>query len=178
VNGLAALPFHGNRLVEGWQISGILSAYSGVPFNLYDGYFDRAAFGNTNGPVNNFARPNYISGCNPVAGAQTIAEWFNPNCYALEPAGTFGNTGRNSLRGPGFFNADISLLKDTKINDKLNLQFRAEFFNFLNHENFALPNSVLFSSPAGAISSTAGRITSSNSGSTPRQIQFGLKLNF
>ena len=171
VNGLAALPFHGNRLVEGWQISGIVSAYGGVPFNVYAG-FDRAGFGSTN----NYSRPNYISGCDPYEGAKTVAKWFNPACYTLQPVGTFGNTGRNSLRGPGFFNADISLLKDTKITEQIKLQFRAEFFNIFNHENLFFPNSMLFS--ASGPNSSAGRITASNPGSTPRQIQFGLKLTF
>jgi hypothetical protein len=171
VNGLAALPFHGNRIVEGWQISGILSTYSGIPLNVYTG-FDRAGFVQGNNP-----RPNYIGGCDPYAGAQTINRWFNPACYALEPVGTFGNTGRNSLRGPGFFNTDLALLKDTRISEQLRLQFRAECFNIFNHENFAFPNSNVFSA-SGAINGSAGRITSSSPGSTPRQIQFGLKFTF
>jgi hypothetical protein len=75
----------------------------------------RAGFGSTN----NYSRPNYISGCDPYAGAKTVTKWFNPACYTLEPVGT--------ASGPN---------------------------------------------------SNAGRITSSNPGSTPRQIQFGLKLNF
>ncbi len=73
-------------------------------------------------------------------------------------------------------------MKDTKISEKLRVQFRAEFFNFLNHENFALPNSVLYSGTNTTVvvanTGTAGKITSSAPGSTPRQIQFGLKLNF
>ena len=103
VNSVAALPFHGNRLVEGWQISGIMSAYSGVPFNVYTG-MDRSGLG----PINIFSRPDYVSGCDPYAGSQTVAQWFNPQCYTLQAVGTIGNTSRNSLRGPGFFNADIS----------------------------------------------------------------------
>jgi hypothetical protein len=173
-NAVAALPFHGNRLVEGWQISGIVSAFSGVPFNVFTG-FDRVLYLS----ANSFSRPNYVSGCDPYAGVSG-RQWFNPQCYSLQPVGTLGNTGRNSLRGPGFFNADISLLKDTKINERLKVQFRAEFFNVFNHANYALPNSMLFSSadPATGRNGNAGQITSLASGSTPRQIQFGLKLNF
>ena len=171
VNGLAALPFHGNRIVEGWQISGILSTYNGIPLNVYTG-FDRAGFTSGNNP-----RPNYIAGCDPYAGARTITEWFNPKCYSLEPVGTFGNTGRNSLRGPNFFNTDVALLKDTKLTEQFRLQFRAEFFNIFNHENFGPPNVNVFSA-SGAINGSAGHITGSNQGATPRQIQFGLKLNF
>src|SRR5581483_4691979 len=166
VNGLVALPFHGNRIVEGWQISGILSNYSGVPFNVYTG-FDRAGFIAGNSP-----RPNYIDGCDPYAGARTISHWFNPACYSLEPVGTFGNTGRNTLRGPGFFDTDISLAKDTRLTEQIHLQFRAEFFNIFNHENFGNPNNNIFSAST-LYNASAGTITSTNPGSTPRQIQFG-----
>ena len=82
MNGLYALPFKGNRLVTGWQLSGILSAYDGVPLNANVG-FDRADFSSGNSP-----RPNYVAGCNPYAGAHTVNEWFNPQCFTLEPVGT------------------------------------------------------------------------------------------
>jgi hypothetical protein len=172
VNGLVALPFHGNRLVEGWQISGIVSAYSGVPFNANAG-FDRGGFvaGNNN------PRANYVAGCDPYASAHTITHWFNTACYALQPVGTLGNAGRNTLRGPKFFNTDISLSKDTKLTEQFRLQFRAEFFNIFNHENFYVPNNQIFSA-SGAVNGSAGVISASNPGATPRQIQFGLKLNF
>lgn len=171
INGLWALPFHGNRFVEGWQLSGILSSYSGIPLNVDTG-FDRADFSSGNTP-----RPNYVYGCNPYTGAQTVSHWFNTSCYTLEPVGTFGNTGRDTLQGPGFFNTDIALLKDTRLTEQFRLQFRAEFFNIFNHENFGAPNMNVFSA-SGAVNAAAGTITASNAGATPRQIQFGLKLNF
>jgi hypothetical protein len=171
VNGLWALPFHGNRLVEGWQLSGILSRYSGIPLNVYTG-FDRAGFINGNSP-----RPNYIGGCDPYAGAHTVSHWYNPGCYSLQPVGTFGDTGRNSLRGPGFFDTDIALSKDTRLTEQFRLQFRAEFFNVFDHENFGAPNMNVFSA-SGAVNASAGVISASSAGTTPRQIQFGLKLNF
>ena len=90
--------------------------------------------------------------------------------------GAVGNTGRDSLRGPSFFNTNISLSKDNKLSELFRLQFRAEFFNIFNHENLFFPNSMVFN--ASGPNSNADRITSSNPGSTPRQIQFGLKLNF
>ena len=171
INAVWALPFQGNRLISGWQLSGILSSYSGIPLNVNTG-FDRAGFGSGNTP-----RPTYVGGCDPYAGAQTIAHWFNAACYQLEPVGTFGNTGRNTLRGPGFFDADISLSKDTIIREQIKLQFRAEFFNIFNHENLGNPNMNVFSA-SGAVNASAGTITASNAGTTPRQIQFGLKLTF
>lgn len=171
INGVWALPFHANRLVSGWQLSGILSSYSGVPINVNTG-FDRADFGSGNTP-----RPNYVAGCNPYSGAQTVFEWFNPACYTIEPVGQFGDTGRDTLRGPRFFDTDVSLAKETIIREQIKLQFRAEIFNIFNHENLGLPNNNVFSA-SGAPNASAGVITSSNPGSTPRQIQFGLKLTF
>jgi hypothetical protein len=171
VNGVVALPFHGNRFVEGWQISGILSTYGGIPLNVNTG-FDRAGFSSGNTP-----RPNYIAGCDVYQGARTVSHWYNPACFSLQPVGTFGNTGRNTLRGPGFFDTDISLSKDTRITEQFRLQFRAEFFNIFNHENFGNPNNNIFSA-SGNFNASAGTITASNPGTTPRQIQFGLKLTF
>ncbi len=171
VNGQYTLPFKQNRLVSGWRISGVVSAYGGVPLNADTG-FDRAGFQAGNTP-----RPNYVYGCNPMAGFGTYNEWFNPACYTLEPVGQFGNTGRDTLVGPGLFNADVALLKDTKLTERFGLQFRAEFFNVFNHENFGIPVVNIFSS-TGAVNPSVGRITASNPGTTPRQIQFGLKLIF
>ena len=95
----------------------------------------------------------------------------------MQPVGTFGNAGRNTLSGPKFFDTEVALLKDTKLTEQFRLQFRAEFFNIFNHENFYVPNNNIFSA-SGAVNANAGVITASNPGATPRQIQFGLKLNF
>ena len=185
INGLWALPFKGNRLVSGWQLSGILSAYDGIPFNANAG-FDRAVF--TSGET---SRPNYLPNnpaatvngisypaCNndPTIGNATM--WYNPNCYSLQPVGTLGNTGRNTLRGPNFFDTDLSLSKDTIIREQIKLQFRAEVFNIFNHENLGNPGNNIFSASGLINTAAAGVITASNPGSTPRQIQFGLKLTF
>src|SRR5439155_11128415 len=105
------------------------------------------------------------------------SKWFDPNAF-LAPANTpsnggfYGNAGRDTLIGPGLATWDFSALKDTRIRERLNLQFRAEIFNLLNRANFNLPNAVVFT-PSG-ISSTAGVISSTST--TSRQVQFGLKL--
>ena len=101
-------------------------------------------------------------------------QWFNPNAFKLPIAGTYGALGRSVYSGPGLTDVDASLFKNTAIAERINLQFRAEFFNMLNHANFGTPNATVFSS--GAISPTAGLITSTTT--TSRQIQFGLKLIF
>ena len=92
----------------------------------------------------------------------------------LPPAGTYGTLGRGTFNGPGLAELDLSLFKNTALTERVGLQFRAEFFNALNHANFGTPNPTVFSS--GAISSSAGVITTL--ATTPRQIQFGLKLIF
>ncbi|SPE43960.1 hypothetical protein SBA7_2040002 [Candidatus Sulfotelmatobacter sp. SbA7] len=105
-----------------------------------------------------------------------MAEWFNVNCFntdALSQAlasGTprFGNSGRNILTGPGIQEWDVSLIKRNQITEKLNLEFRAEFFNIFNHPNFGLPGATIDTQSAGVITSAA----------SPRDIQLGLKLKF
>jgi hypothetical protein len=165
VNGLWALPFHGNRLVQGWQISGIESVYGGVPVNITTGIaraFQLSA-----------DRPNYVAGCQ--IQQENVNQWFNPACFSLQAAGTLGNLGRDVAFGPHFINTDIAVLKDTKLRESLNLQFRAEFFNIFNHANFGLPVATAFSG-TGTPNSQFGKITSIIG--TPRQIQLALKLTF
>jgi hypothetical protein len=176
INGIYALPFKGNGFVSGWQISGILSRTTGPPLLLTTG-FDQALVGPSS-TANE--RPNL----NPGFTADSIQtgkvnEWYNPAAFSLQPKGTEGNLGRNVIRGPGIFNTDISLVKDTripKISEQFVAQFRAEFFNVLNHENFGTPNLVIFT--AAGPNPAAGQITTSNPGTIPRQIQFALKLTF
>jgi len=177
VNGLAMLPFHGNVFVEGWQLSGIVSATSGTPVTLLDG-FDMAGSGTS-------PRPNYVAGCNPYSGTYNGQQvggpnlWYNPSCYSLEAPGTLGNLGRDTIRGPHFVDTDLALLKDTRIrrlSETFDVQFRAEFFNIFNHANYALPANTLFSNSAGGRLPTAGFISSIVG--TPRQIQFAVKLVF
>ena len=145
--------------------SGIESAYSGVPVNITTGV-SRAYQLSPD-------RPNYVAGCQ--IQRENVNQWFNPACFTLQPAGTLGNLGRDVATGPHFFGTDLAVLKDTKIRESLNLQFRAEFFNLFNHANFGLPVATAFSG-AGIPNSQFGKITSIVG--TPRQIQLALKLAF
>jgi hypothetical protein len=97
-------------------------------------------------------------------------QWFDTSFFQPNAVGTFGNSGKNILRGPRSFNADVAAIKNTKVNEKLSVQFRAEFFNFFNNVNFALPDNNITDG-----SEVFGRITSAGS---PRILQFGLKLTF
>ena len=179
LNVVYQLPFHGNRLVEGWQVSGIESYRTGVPISIGIGY-DRALLSN------NFAsvRPDVIAGCDQTAN-QSPQHWFNKACYTLPAAGTVGNLGKNTVTAPGYEAVDFSLSKDTKVFERVNVQFRAEIFNILNHTNFGIPALGAFTavgglagSPAGITgnAANAGQITSIVG--TSRQIQFGLKFLF
>jgi hypothetical protein len=176
INGLYMLPFKGNKLVSGWQISAIQTVVTGPPVSPLMG-FDN--MGDQGGAT---PRPNVVAGCDPYAGFENPAHWFNPACFSQPIPGTPGNSGRTNLVGPGLVNTDISLLKDTripKISEQFNVQFRAEFFNVFNHPNFSLPNGNVFTQTAtgGATPAVvAGQITSTVG--TSRQIQFGLKILF
>jgi hypothetical protein len=159
----------GNRLVSGWQVNTIVSLESGFPFTPQIGS-NQSGDGDTRNPD----RPSL----NPAFSGPVVLgnpnQWFNPAAFKLPAAGTFGNLGRGVYSGPGLADVDASLFKSTAITERMNLQFRAEFFNVLNHTNFGTPNATVFSS--GAISPSAGLITTT--ATTSRQIQFGLKLIF
>jgi hypothetical protein len=181
INGSYELPLgHGkafmNSLVgwrdavaSGWALNSIVTLQDGFPFTPQLS-FNPSNNGDTRNPV----RPSL----NPAFNGKVILgspnEYFNPNAFLVPPNGTYGNLGRDAFIGPGLATLDLSLLKDTKITEKLGLQFRAEFFNALNHANFNTPNLVVFTSASGAPSPAAGVITSTST--TSRQIQFGLKL--
>ncbi|MGA3293329.1 MAG: carboxypeptidase regulatory-like domain-containing protein [Candidatus Acidiferrales bacterium] len=187
VNSVYTLPFRGNRLVSGWQVSEILSAATGFPVNVLNGLTPQQA--NTGGLTGD--RPDYsgAAGCHPyqildqINYTQRSVQWFNPACYVPQPAFTLGNVGRDSLNGPGLLDLDFSIIKQTKITEKLNAEFRAEFFNIINHTNLGQPANAVFASTPGSIttrsdftSATAGLITAAST--TSRQIQFALKLVF
>jgi hypothetical protein len=180
VSSLVALPFNGkfkgHQLVEGWQLSGIGTVRTGSPFTVGVG-FDQAGLGAAfvnNRPILNPGRTveNIKTG--------TLDHWFDPTAFSLPPVGELGNVGRNTLVGPGFWDIDFSAMKNTKIKESVNLQFRAEMFNVFNHANWGLPNAQVFVQTPGTGGGTynpiAGRITTL--ASPMRQIQFALKLIF
>ena len=196
--------FHGPAgfASRGWQIGGIFSVRSGLPFTPLIG-------GDPLGLLNTspFAYPNRLTGagCGSLVNTGNPTNYIKLNCFTLPtvpasmaaqctpnsfpgaaqpaPAGTvycenlLGNGGRNEIYGPGLIDFDFSLFKDNKIRENLNLQFRAEFFNVFNHPNFNSPiaNSQLFDS-SGAPVGNAGAFDSTSTSS--REIQFALKLIF
>ena len=156
------------RLFSDWQLSGIAALQSGA-------YFDVAIVDPTNRlgvtPGSSVWRPD-LSG-QPGLPHPTADAWLNDAAFVIpqNPDGTYryGTLGRNSLEGPGYFNIDASLSKEVRLGRTRRLQIRWEVFNVTNHPSYGLPNANLGSVDFGAIRTTV---------STPRQMQFGLKLIF
>ena len=168
-----ALPFRKGgddlaaKFVNGWETFGILTLQSGRPFTVaLLSEIDNSGTGRSILGFGNNDRPNLIG--NPELTDPTPDRWFNTSAFAFSAPGTFGNAGRNILDGPGYQSFNAALVKNTAFSERVNLQFRAEAFNFFNHPNFNLPDNFL-GSPS------FGRITSARD---PRHIQFGLKLLF
>jgi hypothetical protein len=142
---------------------------SGFPFTPQLG-FNPTNNGDTRNPIRPSWNPAFTGPV--ILGSPT--RYFNPDAFIVPADGTYGNVGRDVLPGPGLATVDFSLLKDLPIRERMKLQFRSEFFNALNHTNFATPNPVVFTSAGSAPVSTAGVISATST--TSRQIQFGLKL--
>jgi carboxypeptidase family protein/TonB-dependent receptor-like protein len=180
-NVIFQLPFQGNRFKEGWQVTLIASVHSGTPFSVYDA-IDQANVG-AGGAANNAERPDVASGQSDPVGLKNTAAgvtWFNPSAFSLQPAGVFGDLGRNTLTGPGVRELDFGLAKNTRITERTSLQLRFEAFNILNHTNFGFPNAALYTgvdgSGNGIPNPTAGLITTT--ATTSRQLQFSAKFIF
>ncbi len=175
INYSYSLPFSVQRpvgkLVNGWQVSGITKVSSGAPFPARS----QCCSGNGSQGSVIIERPNLLPGMSnhPVLGGPD--RYFDTGSFANAETGFYGNLGRNTLVGPGLVDFNFSLVKNTALTEKLNLQFRAEFFNLFNRANFSTPQNLVFDS-RGRLQGSAGRIRSTDTSS--RQIQFALKLVF
>jgi hypothetical protein len=163
-SGLYELPFHGNQLVEGWQLSSIVQSQSGNPVNIV---VNNAAFTGTNNTV----RPD-VTG--PIAILGSPNKWFDTSPFIV-PVNRFGSLGRNVVIGPGFNNTDFSVIKRTKLTETQLIEFRWEVFDLFNHANFGQPGRVVGTANFGQITNT--RFATGDSGSS-RQMQFALKYKF
>jgi len=161
------------HLIGGWQWNGIVTAQSGFPFSPLIGFANTGTGDGVISDVPNL-NPNFKG---PVI-LGTVEHWFDPRAFTVPTAGTFGNAGRSTFRGPRLFNVDTSFFKRIPIREGVTMQFRAEAFNVLNRANFAYPNGIAFqgNSASYSYSESAGQIT--NTATTSRQIQFALKLLF
>jgi hypothetical protein len=162
-----------NKLIGGWQLNMILSARTGLPYSI-----TQQTGVQSTGTGN---RPNRLA--DGSLSNPTTDHWFDPAAFLQtgdkfkagdklgDNSGTYGNAGRNILRQPGQVNLDFSLIKNTKIGERFTHEFRAEFFNALNHPQFGKPGSTLGASDQGVISALLFN--------TPmRQIQLAMRLSF
>jgi len=166
-----------NRAVEavigGWDLTGITTLYSGLPFTPTIGNAGTAIRPDV-GPG---SRPDIGSG-NPYATDQNRDHWLNSapgsaltSAFVLPANNVYGNFGYNTLRGPIFINQDLSVAKNFRLTERLKWQVRGEFYNLFNHTNLALPNT-------NVNGNNAGQITAIAFGSTMRRMQFAMRLDF
>jgi hypothetical protein len=178
VNYIYELPFFkksGNpfqrTVLGGWGVAGVTAAQSGAPVSV-NVPTDIARIGS------GASRATLIGNPLLAAGERTPGRWFNTAAFQAPSAmtpGIFGNSGRNILRGPGFQNWDVTLLKTFIVQEKMRLQFRAESFNVLNHANFTSINTTVAFNAAGVASNGFGGVNGAGPG---RVMEFALKLLF
>ena len=175
VSGVYELPFgHGQRfapgsaileqVIGGWSFGTIAELHTGTPLSPLDAV-------NNTGSFSDGVRPNLVGDPVLSTGHRSAAQWFNTAAFQQNPAYTFGDAPRTFGAGPGTAQVDASLLKNFRLHESTNLQFRAEALNVLNHGNWANPN-TLFGNPL------FGRVTGLQSGNQSRIIQVALHLTF
>jgi hypothetical protein len=170
------------HVLSGWSLSGIVKLQDGQPF--WVGRAAPAFLSGLRGGLGNIS-PNQVPGYtresitwgspNKSKDPTGRGRYFDPAAYSLPGPRELGNVGKNTLIGPGLAVWNASLSKNTKLSERTNLEFRAEFFNVLNRANFSTPASSMFDA-SGRPVGDAGIIN--NTTTTNRQIQFGLKLSF
>jgi Carboxypeptidase regulatory-like domain/TonB dependent receptor len=162
-----------NQIVGGWQMASIVTISTGNWFTVLDG---NGNFANSDGGAGGVSqRPDQVG--DPRARPCIPGTFFNTCAYADPSPGSFGDVGRNTIQGPGNRVWDFSLFKFFKLTERSNLEFRAEFFNVLNHTNF------LFAQPGPQNGNPAtvlgdphfGLLTAARD---PRQIQLAMKFSF
>jgi outer membrane receptor protein involved in Fe transport len=167
-NFIAELPFGkgkammqdglGSHLLGGWLFSGIFSTRTGRPITISQGT-------NNVGPGAE-GLPNLIG---DPKGPKTVEQWYNKAAFELVPSGTFGNAGRNIVRGPGWVTFDLSVQRRIELTSRVNTTLRWDIFNMFDRANFGNPDRNIASATAGVISSLAG---------DPRVMQFSVRVAF
>jgi hypothetical protein len=160
------------QVLGNWQVNGIVTAMTGTPFTVFDGndFSVQGSAPEISGFFSN--RPNVVA--DPNDGPKSTSAWLNPNAFQRivqdpnSPVQQFGTAGRNIAQGPGYADWDFSLFKNIRVAESKELQFRAEFFNILNHTNFRIPDSDM-NSP------TFNQILEAQ---PARLVQFALKFSF
>jgi len=166
------LPFKGKgvlgSLESGWQLNAIGQFFDGLPFSV-----------SSSTPVGDGLTPRaqLVAGQNPVLpkNQRTLSQWFNTAAFENPAPGTWGNSGRNILQGPGTKTVDFSVFKDTHLTESKVLELRAEVFNLANTPQFNNPGATVTSPAIGVVSSATSDVTFQR---TERQFQFAAKIDF
>jgi hypothetical protein len=159
----ARVPKWAGAIINGWQANTILNATTGSPFTVLSGT-DRSLSGVGGDYADRIGDPTR------PAGVSSVTQYFNTAAFQQAATGTFGNAGRNSLRGPGALSFDASAAKTFTLTERYRLQFHAQAFNAINRANLNNPNSTVSAGTA-----SFGKITGSGS---PRVLQFALRFMF
>ena len=149
-------------VLGGWQVSATVSKSSGFPRDPAVG----ADVPNTGAQT---YRPNLVSGQDPNDGPQTVEQWFNTAAFSRPDSFTYGNAGRNILRGPGILSTDLSVIRNVRLGGSRSLQFRLEAFNAFNQPIWGDPDTNMSSATYGRINNTR---------SPMRELQLGVKFSF
>jgi hypothetical protein len=162
-----------------WSVSSVVSARTGLPVNVT---VDRSSSAVATGYTTS-ERPDRIPGVSLTPpGGSSIQHWINPAAFALPSTPAYGDAGRNLVRGPGLWQADMGLAKNIPFAERVQLQFRAEFFNIFNRAQYGLPLADFSSYQPDAANDFGQIIASANTGpvgtGTPRQTQFSFRLGF
>jgi hypothetical protein len=172
-----------SSILDGWFVSGIVTMRSGNPLTVFvQSNRSRSLWTPSLGPGIGPDRPSYAPGFDGASAVTGDPErWFDPDAFVLQPAGTFGNTGRGDFRGPNLRTVDLSLSKQvsvSRLGEGTRLELRVEAFNIFNRTNFGAPGLIAFAgtSDGEAPLATFGRITSTVT--SARQIQLGARLVF
>jgi hypothetical protein len=169
----------GALFLGGWELSGIYTARTGMPVNIL---VTRSVADVPDGNASLlglvvFQRPDYIAGAALQPSMPTADRWINLSAFRVPAPGTFGNLGRNAVRGPGFQQVDFGVSKRWRATERMTVAFRAEAFNLFNRAQYGLPNSNI-SSPSDFGRVTTALNTGFTGSGTARQLQFMLRVLF
>lgn len=168
-----------DKVLGGWQVNGIVSLQTGSPFSVTGA--DKSFTGSSHAAYASCIGDPFAGASNSPDQYTGAGFFINPAAFANPGVGSFGTCAPRKFHGPGIQDTDLSLFKMFKMTERVQLQFRAEFFNALNHPNFANPNADIRSPGSfGKVGSTLSPILGTDSGGPgdPREIQLALKLYF
>ena len=152
------------KLLGDWTLSGVFSARSGSPIDITGVNLT------TNRVQGTVARPNSTGTPRILGGTGPEELWFDTSVFVEPPSGTYGTVGRNTVRGPGYTNYNLTLARTFRLTERFDLRFTASAFNLTNTPRYESPSGTFTSGDFGEISSTVAN--------SERRIRFGLKLSF